>query len=248
MKRSWQLLVLGLGAYLLFALVSFPAGLALSWFAPENLAAYGVSGTLWRGRAEVVIVDDAHLGGVQWSLHVLPLFTAKLVADFELTRVDGHARGRLSASPGGRLRFENLDGSLPLSALPGGIIPPGWTGTLRLNLAQLTIEDAWPTGAEGTVDALAVTGPPGRPTNLGNYRISFPAQPSSQQSLTGALTDIGGPLQVTGTLQLKEDRSYVIDGLIATRPDAPAGVASTLQYLGPADAQGRRPFSLAGSL
>jgi hypothetical protein len=65
--------------------------------------------------------------------------------------------------------------------------------------------------------------------------------------LTGALDDLGGPLDVTGSLQLLADRSYVVEGLIAARADAPADISQMLQFLGPADQQGRRPFSLAGS-
>jgi len=93
-----------------------------------------------------------------------------------------------------------------------------------------------------------VTGPARQPVNRGSYKIALPAQKSPPGTLTGDLSDIGGPLQVTGTLQLKPDRSYLIEGLIAPRPDAPSDVVNTLQFLGAADAQGRRPFSLAGTL
>jgi hypothetical protein len=65
--------------------------------------------------------------------------------------------------------------------------------------------------------------------------------------LAGALTDMGGLLQITGTLQLKADRSYLVEGLVATRPETPRDVADSLQFLGTPDAQGRRSFSLAGT-
>jgi hypothetical protein len=52
---------------------------------------------------------------------------------------------------------------------------------------------------------------------------------------------------VNGTLSLGADRSYVIDGLVAPRPDATPAVTDTLRYLGAPDAQGRRPFSVAGT-
>jgi len=247
MRRAWSLIALAIAAFLVFAVVTFPASLALSWFAPQNVRAYGASGTLWHGRAPVLVVEGVRLGAVEWDLHALSLLIARLDADVRLTRVDGYANARLSATPAGRVSFTDLDATLPFAALPAGIAPPGWSGTLSLKLAHLSLEDAWPVDIEGTVDALNLNGPPGRPMNLGNYRITFAPGQTSGETLTGALVDTGGPLQLTGTLQLKPDRSYVIEGMIATRPDAPPGIANTLQYLGPADSQGRRPFSLAGT-
>jgi hypothetical protein len=53
---------------------------------------------------------------------------------------------------------------------------------------------------------------------------------------------------VNGTIDLKKDRSYLVSGLIATRPDAPGDMARTLEILGEPDAQGRRQFSIEGSM
>jgi hypothetical protein len=36
----------------------------------------------------------------------------------------------------------------------------------------------------------------------------------------------------------------VVEGLVATKPDAPPSLVRELSYLGSPDAQGRRPFSL----
>jgi hypothetical protein len=39
----------------------------------------------------------------------------------------------------------------------------------------------------------------------------------------------------------------VVEGLVAPRADASKAVTDTLRFLGTPDAQGRRPFSLAGT-
>ena len=49
--KLWHWLALGIGAYLAFALSSFPAGTAYAWFAPAGLQLEGLEGTLWSGRA-----------------------------------------------------------------------------------------------------------------------------------------------------------------------------------------------------
>ena len=46
----------------------------------------------------------------------------------------------------------------------------------------------------------------------------------------------------------KTGRSYIIEGQVKTRGDAPQNLAKALEYLGPPDAEGRRPFSVAGTL
>ncbi|MGH8286318.1 MAG: type II secretion system protein N, partial [Steroidobacteraceae bacterium] len=56
-----------------------------------------------------------------------------------------------------------------------------------------------------------------------------------------------GPLNVTGSLRLTREPGFVLDGLVAARPDASPELARQLQYLGAPDAGGRRPFSIAGT-
>ena len=249
MRRWWPLAALGVGAYLLFAIVTLPAQIALSRLESFGVRAAGVSGTVWNGRTQVLTVNGVHLGGVEWDLHVLTLFAARLNADVRVKRNDGFLQTELSATPSGRLHFEGLTGSLPLTALPPNAVRGGWTGTVNLKLASLVLDKNWPVSAEGTVEAIDVTGPSSKPVNLGSYKTTFPAGASEDGSLTGALTDIGGPLQITGTVQLKAaDRSYHIDGMIAARPDAPRDVVNTLQFLGPPDEQGRRPFGTEGTM
>jgi general secretion pathway protein N len=249
MRRWWPLAALGIGAYLLFAIVTLPAQIALSRLESFSVRAAGVSGTVWSGRAQVLKVNDVHVGGVEWDLHILPLFAARVDADVKITRIDGFLQTEVIATPSGSLRFEGLTGSLPLTALPPNAIRGGWTGTLNLKLASLDVEKNWPVSADGTVEAIDITGPASKPLNLGSYKATFPAGSAADGSLTGALTDIGGPLQVSGTLQLKAaDRSYHIEGTIAARPDAPRDVVNTLQFLGPPDEQGRRPFGTEGTM
>jgi general secretion pathway protein N len=247
MKRWRSLVALGIGAFIVFALWTLPARIALGWFAPDDMSTAGVSGTLWKGRAEVVQLRDTLLGGVEWDLNVLALFTGRLSADVKLKRTDGFAQTTMILKPG-ELRFAPLTASMPMSALPQGIAPAGWTGTLNLKLDTLTLDNGWPVDAVGTIEVRDVSGPPQRPVNRGSYKIALPSQKKTPGALTGDLSDMGGPLQVAGTVQLKPDRSYLVEGLVATRPDAPADLVNTLQFLGAPDAQGRRPISLAGTL
>ena len=66
--------------------------------------------------------------------------------------------------------------------------------------------------------------------------------------MVASLRDTAGPLSVTGTLHYTAVGGYEINGLVGARNDATPDLAKAVEYLGVADSQGRRQFSLAGTL
>ncbi|MFC4307536.1 type II secretion system protein N [Steroidobacter flavus] len=249
MKRLWPLVALGVGAFILFAVVTFPASVVMGWLGSSGVQAGGVSGTIWNGRAQVLQVQGANIGSVEWKLHALPLFTLHANADVKVTRIDGFAQTQLSVGPTGTISLKSLAASLPLSALPPSAIPGGWAGTLNARFSQLTLEKGWPTKVDGNLEVLDLNGPARKPAKAGSYRVLFDPAASTAEALKGAISDAGdGPLQVNGTIQLKPDRSYAVSALIAARPDAPRNLVQALEFLGPPDAQGRREFNTEGTL
>jgi general secretion pathway protein N len=249
MKRLWPLVALGVGAFLIFAVVTLPASIVVSWLDSSGVYAGGVSGTIWNGRAQVLQVQGVNVGGVEWKLHALPLLTAHANADVKVTRIDGFAQTQLSVGPTGTMSFESLSASLPLSALPPNVAPGGWAGTVNGRFQQLTLEDGWPTEVNGSLEVLDLNGPARKPAKAGSYRIQFDPAASTAEVLKGTIVDAGdGPLQVNGTIQLKSDRSYIVEAMVAARPDAPRNLVQALEFLGPPDAQGRRQFNTEGTL
>jgi general secretion pathway protein N len=264
MKKIWSLVALGVLAYVVFALVTLPAGVVAARLQPPGVNIGGVTGTAWNGSAQVVQVGGTNLGALTWKLHALPLFALRAVADFKLTRTDGFAQGTISATRQ-TIVLTDTTASLPLAMLPPQVAPGGWTGTLNAKLASLSLANGWPTHVDGTIEAMELTGPARRPANIGSYQVKFPvagnpvagtpvagtpvAGSPAADVLVGAVSDIGGPIQIAGTIQLNSaDRSYLVEGMVATKPDAPPDFARTLEYLGPPDEQGRRQFSLSGTM
>jgi general secretion pathway protein N len=249
MKRRWTLLALGVSAYIIFALVTLPASVVLSRLGSSGISAAGVSGTIWNGRAQVLQVQGTNIGGVEWRLHPLPLFAARVSADVKVSRLDGFATTKISVSPGGVVALRDLTASVPLSALQVSAIPRGWSATLNGRFAQLELEDGWPTRVEGTLDIVDLTGPARNPMQAGSYRLAFDPAASNAEVLKSAIADAGdGPLEVTGAFQLKRDRSYELEVLVAPRPNAPRDLLQALEFLGPPDAQGRRQFGSEGTI
>jgi general secretion pathway protein N len=247
MKLRW-LIALGVIAYLVFAIVTLPASVLLARFRDAGVTAAGVEGTAWKGRAQLLQVQGVNVGSVEWDLHALALLALTLRADVKVTRSEGFLQSQVDFASG-PITFADLTGSVPLSAL-AGIGPSGWNGTVNLKFATLVLENGWPTVANGTAEILNIESTTQRSPLSGSYKLTFPAPnvAAKEGALTGAIADLGGPLQIAGTIELKEDRSYLLSGLVAARPDAPPNLANQLQILGPPDAQGRRPFTLEGTM
>lgn len=250
MKKIWPMLALGLSAYVVFALVSLPAHVITDRLASTGVNLLGVEGTVWKGSAQAVQVANINVGRLQWSLRPLALFMAQLSVDVEVSRSNGLVSGRVGYQLlSGNISLARINAALPINTLPPELTQGGWEGTLRANLSELVLEKGWPASAKGTIEAMNLVGPARKPSNIGSFKVSFPAAKPVPNTLTGDLSSTDGPLRIVATLQLKAaNRSYLIEGQVATQPGTPEDLSRTLQILGAPDAQGNRPFSLEGTL
>jgi general secretion pathway protein N len=254
-RFPWLWVVLGVATYLVVLLATLPAARLTTRLQASGIVAAGVSGSIWNGRAAVVQANGISLGATEWQINPWRLLTATLSVDMHCKRDDGYIDATVRQGFIGAVTLRNVRGSLPLTALSGLGLPgggtSGWGGSVQLKLDQLTLVNRWPTDIKGTIEAVNLVGPAQQPTSLGGYRITFPAPSGSAApgELQGAVMSLDdAPLDVVGTVRLTANRNYVIDAQVATRPTAPASIVKALQYLGPPDAQGKRPLSIAGSL
>jgi general secretion pathway protein N len=241
----WPLIAIGLAAFLLTLLVGLPAR-ALAPLLPPRVTVGTLEGTVWRGRTDALAVDGQTIGALRWQLHPLHLFLGRVALDTELDRRDGQARAGLRLGFGG-MEARDVEAHLPLSALPRNIVPAGWSGVLRAELARVSLPKGAVPRIEGMIELRNLKAPPPQGAAIGSYSLLFDATSKQKDRLVGKVKDLDGPMQVEGTLSLGADRSYVVEGLVAPRPDASKAVTDTLRFLGTPDAQGRRPFSLAGT-
>lgn len=240
----------GAAAYVLFLLITLPASLVVARLAKHGVISSATTGSVWHGQVTGLQVGVLNLGNAEWNMRFLPLLTGKLAADIKLTQPDGFANARVATSLSGRIILSDVSASLPLQSIVGrGGLPGGWVGKAQAKLTKLEIKDGWPLALQGTLDLIDVTGPASQPNNIGAYRIKFPTDNASADALTGTLESLeGAAIDVTGTLKFAADRSYQLDTLVAARGNAPPSLAQGMQYLGPPDAQGRRPFSVSGTM
>lgn len=245
MQRRF-LAVLATSLFLLTVLIRAPASWALK-FAPAGVSCSLPAGSMWRGSCTRMSAAGIELQEVAWILHPWPLLLGRL--DLDLSSADARAQGsvHLSISIGGHLVLRGLHAQLPVGTEFLPLFPTAWSGRLRLELTRVEFEQHRLRVLQGTATAsdLAQRHPP---IVYGNYELQFGEAAQGDDVITGKLRDLGGPLAVSGTLRLRHGRDYELDGLVSVRSGASADLVKGVEFLGPGDAQGRRPFSLAGTL
>lgn len=242
-SRLWLVISLAIVAFLATLTLFLPASL-ISGSLPANVTTGAITGTLWNGAADAVIVDGRPVGNVQWTVHPTRLFRGQLAVDAALTGNGSQAQGQFALASGQKLDVANLAARWPLAELPIRAVPRGWTGQIEVAAPLLRLDKGAIVDLRGTVDLRNLRQ---KEVEVGSYKVTFDQAPSPEGQLLGRFESLEGPLDVSGTIQLGADRSYVIDGLVAARADAPQRMAEQLRYLGAPDAQGRRPFSVSGT-
>jgi general secretion pathway protein N len=252
--KLWHWLALGIGAYLAFALSSFPAATAYAWFAPAGLQLQGLEGTLWSGRAAAANVGALSLHDVRWSVHAWQLLLGRVAADLRAQLDEGFVAANVRATRS-RVSLSEVRASTSLPTLRALLPVSGLRGEANLTLSalELDIAKAWPTKVVGDLKLLqletvpfSLNGPRGKLVPVGNYAVRFV---DGAGPINATFNDTGGPLEVSGTLALDAKRAYKLDGLIKPRPDAPQELVDGLNVMtSEPDAEGRRRLMLNGSL
>ena len=243
MSRRLLLVLAGLFAFVAGLVATFPARVALDAFAPGAVRAWGVEGTLWRGKAAAVAVGRAGIGGVEWRLSPWSLLLLRPAADLHVRRPDGFASARVSVSLfGNALRVADLEAAAKLDSLPGTVVPNGTSGDVSARFAELVVRDGWPARAEGRA-AVADLKLPGVKFPLGPLEFVFAGDAPVP---VAEVRSLGGPLAVEGTLTLPGPGQWSLDALLGPGENPPRELVEGLAYVGEAADGGRRRVQYSG--
>ncbi len=246
MNRGLRIATAGAAAFLIVLIARFPARWAVRVL-PRGTTCLQLGGTLWSGTCTGLLAPGAPLGDLTWTTHPLPLLIGRLSVSVAWALPNGSISSRVEFRPTGSIIAENVRATLPLSHALIAQLPPDTQGLLQIDLASLHFSGKRITAIQGdfSVRGLAVRG-----ESLGDYRVSFPGSSAASgisggptDEPTGRLEDLGGPLSVQGTLRLTPAPGFVLNTLVAARPNAPRDIVRNLRLLGSPDAQGRRPFT-----
>jgi general secretion pathway protein N len=237
-------LILAVVVFLVTLLMRLPAGVLLPLL-PADVSCTAPAGTVWSGSCGELRVGAVTVAGLSWVLHPAALLRLHLAAD--LSSQDPSARGhaQVELAHNGDVAITALlaDVAMPSGS---GLVPAGTSGSLQLVIDSARIQGAHLVAVQGKIELqqIHIENPP---ADLGGFELQF-GPPDESATMRAQLRDLNGPLSVVGRLQLSPTGSYELEGSVAPRASASADLTQALQLLGPPDAQGRRAFSLAGSL
>jgi general secretion pathway protein N len=243
---------LGVGAYLAFALATFPAATAYRWFAPPGLLLSGVDGTIWSGRAALASVQGLPLRELRWQLQPAALLRARAAVQFDTRLAEGFVSGEARAGLR-RIELLNLRGATAIPVLRSVMPLDGVEGQVSVAITRFELFDGWPVDLSGEISIADLEVVPlmaaadSSLVPLGNYVLQFAE--TGGEGLLAQVRDAGGPLEVSGVLELGTDRAYRIDGFVRARDSASPDLVQGLQFMtDDPDPTGRRAFSFIGTL
>lgn len=252
MRRSSLFASVGIASFALFAIAGIPARIIssqLDKIVPGGLS--GVEGTVWSGRVRSLNINGWQLRDTHWDMNPAALLLGRLSASLTTRTAGGEITTHASVSLSGAISVRNLEAAGPIVPIAAKFNLPVSGGRYRFRLSALDITDAWPTSLVGSGQVtgvpLNIMGGAGGPT--GNYAVVFDAETVPEDGrLSGTLSDDGGPVEVGGNIVLTPPMNYVVQAKLKARPGASAEITQALNFAGPADPDGRREISMAGSL
>ena len=247
MVRRGVYVAAGLAAFLVFLVARVPAS-QVARHLPPGVALAGLSGTIWSGRAGTLTVEGRPLGSLEWSCRPWRLVLLEWACQIGLQPPGGEVTGDFSGDFAGNFVGRGIHGTTPISNFEGIATPRGWTGNLELDLESFAMKSRLPEAASGRLFLRGLRAPGANGERLGDFELVVGEGSVGGATLNGRLRDLGGPLHVRGAIELFADGRYLLSGDAAPGPGAGPAIFDTLDFLGPPDSQGRRTFTIEGTL
>jgi hypothetical protein len=247
-----KMLVAGAVCFLLFFIAMFPARTLFAVALPDSVQGFGVEGSIWNGSARIINVAGQQLRNTEWNLAIARVLLGQFGGDIKTRWGGGFAEGFATVSLGGTLRLTDAQTAFDAGMLRSMLNTPEMRGQVSLDIQELEVVDNWPRRLTGKGEIRNFSSPlMGRGTDeiVSNISIEFDSSTETEEgTVTGRISDAGGPLEIKGTLQLKSPGSYELNTRVKARPDAPRAIRVNLRFLGEPDAEGNYTFKLEGSV
>lgn len=251
MRTQRTLLFAGLASFLLWLVMLIPANVILPLLTSSGAITSGMAGTIWSGSARTLLAGPLRFEQLHWQFEPWRMLRGELSAHIEARLPDGFFSGHVARTAGGRLIIRDIEAAAPLKVLSPGMAAMTGDSQLSIRMQQIAWLDDWVETAIGTVQLSDVVLPIpvlADRTPPGNYILSFDSESLAVGTpLTGKVSDGGGPLEISGVLNLSPPRNYELSATVKARDTAPAELVNILQASGPRTPGGGREFSLAGS-
>jgi general secretion pathway protein N len=239
------LIAIGIVTLILGLALKLPARVAAHWLVPSEIFIGGLEGTVWNGSAKEASASGIYVREVKWTLNAMQILTGALSYEIEATPVSGFFESEVRIGLGGAISMSELRAALPISLLSAAIGIRGLEGQANLALDRLELLDGLAVVADGVVNIVDLIVPLVGHDSLGDYEIELFTQ---NNGVSASITDSDGVLDLAGSLQIRNDRSFEFLGVVVPKPETPAAIRRQLRFLPPANDQGQQELRLEGIL
>jgi general secretion pathway protein N len=243
-KRA-RLITLGLVVFVLGVILFFPARVAYRWFSPPDIQISGISGSVWRGKANEANFAGTYFRDLNWQFQPLKVFSAVLGYTIQAKLASGFLEGDFGISISGVVVGQNISAALPLQALQASVGIAGLSGNLSAQFSELEIDNNLPVVANGIITVSGLIVPLVQRESLGGFKAEFFTQDTG---IGASVEDVDAVLELAGSLTVSADRSYRFLAQLSANEKTPAPVRQQLQFLGSANDRGQHELRLEGIL
>ena len=230
MQRAWRLIALGVAAYLLMLVFTFPATRLTGMLEQRipDLSVLAVTGSVFSGKAGQVVWQDLNLGTMHWQFSPLALLLGRIEYVVELTHPANS--GQLSA--GVPLFGNTYLQDMQLRLLPDRIVnhyspvEVQTGGEMLLDFEEVDVSNVFSGTTRGWIawqDAVVLD-----PVNMVLGQLEIEVQ-GDNGVLAGEITQ-GGVLGASGGMSLLPDGTYQIDMTLQPGPDATPETLELLEH------------------
>ncbi|MDO6527363.1 type II secretion system protein N [Motilimonas sp. 1_MG-2023] len=247
MKLRLKPLLICLSLYGLFLVYLMPAKWAFQ-FIPGNLGIElsGVSGSVWQGKAEQVMVRGENIEKLQWQVKPWSLFTARLAADVKFGRGKGLAgKGELAYGFSGG-EASDLTVTVPVQRVIKYLplpMPIEAQGLLDLKIKSVSQGQPFCQQLDGFLfwtDA-SVTMPMGE-VILGDPKVKLECE---NGGLAAILDQQSDHLTISMKSWLPNQQQYRVEGEIKGGKSLAPAISQALDWIGPQQENGSYRISLS---
>jgi len=249
MKKRYYIIT-AVVSYLLFLIATIPAKPFVELLNDDGIVLIqGVSGTLWRGTAHVIDVDNiAQLDNTKWSLSGWKIFLGEIAIDIDSQYAGRDVTAEIGSSFLGRLFVNDLVADITAENV---------TKLANIPIAQLSglisadIKHAqWKQGelpsASGIINWKDATVTVADSASLGNVTITL--NESDNHPLTADIKNQGGDIKINGDAKLVPEADYAVNITLTPTASANKNIKQSLKLFSKKQNNGSYLINNKGSL
>ena len=246
--KGRYLILLGVFTFSVAFLFQFPAATALTLLNMDPAQVQNVSGTVWRGSADRILISpEEQLEDVSWSFKPALLIQAKAGAGLDFTYRGGHGYVVAAYSVFGKAALSSGRYSTSAQALEPLLPLPiaEFRGEITLQLEELSMKGQQFHKAEGTLvwnEARLI-----RPAPALLGQVTLDVLPQGDNHLI-SLKNTGGELRLSGDITLEENKRYNATIILKPERNASSELVNSLRALGRRQSDGSYRIRQQGNL